>query len=225
MSDAGFPKMGVDDARQERGTGSEVGESEMRYSRRHILILSIVLEGSLAATFLVWAHFRDYPWSLIPTLRDFGWSLAACVPLFALNFLLFGPLSHRYSALRSCYDFKEKVVKPLADQLNALDSLLVAVSAGVGEELFFRGVLQNEVGLIVSSALFSVLHFGHSVTKYIFIAFVYGAIGCYFGILYRATETLWVPVLTHAIYDYFALLYMRYYYRSPAVGLGAVTFA
>lgn len=195
----------------------------MQYSRAHILLLSVGLEGGLALIYLLWAHWRGVGGYRFFTASELMFSVLACLPLFALNFFLFGPLSHKYSALRSCFEFKEKVVKPLADQLNHIDSLVVAVMAGVGEEFFFRGVLQNEVGIIVSSILFSVLHFGPSVTKFLFIALIYALIGVYFGFLYWQSQTLWVPVLTHAIYDYFALLYMRYWYRSPqtlAAGIG-----
>lgn len=189
----------------------------MRYSRAHILLLSLFLEGGLAAIFFVWFAYHGYQLKHVPSGHDLLIGFLACFPLFALNFLLFGPLSHNIPMLKSCFEFKERVVKPLADQLNAVDSFFVAFMAGIGEELFFRGVLQNEFGLVISSILFSVLHFGPSVTKYVFIALVYALIGGYFGLLYSWSQTLWVPILTHSIYDYFALLYMRYYYRSPSV--------
>lgn len=188
----------------------------MRYSRAHILVLSILLEGALACVYLIWAKYRGvFGWTP-PTLEHLVVGVLACFPLFALNFLLFGPLSHRVKMLRTCFEFKERVVKPLADQLTFTDSFVVACSAGIGEELFFRGVLQIELGIIIASVLFSVLHFGPSVGNFVLIACLYAVIGAYFGLLYRYTGTLWVPVLTHAIYDYLALLYMRYWYKSPA---------
>lgn len=191
----------------------------MRYARAHILLLSVGLEGALGAVFLVWTYYRDYDFGTIPTLTHLGLGILGCLPLFILNYTLFGPLSHKVPALRSCFEFKDKVVKPLADQLNVFDSFVVAVSAGFGEELFFRGVLQNEFGIVLASILFSVLHFGPSVTKYVFIAFLYCVIGAYFGILYEKAQTLWVPIITHSIYDFIALLYMRYLYRSPRMTL------
>jgi len=69
--------------------------------------------------------------------------------------------------------FKIEIVYPLAKNLNWFHALVIAILAGVGEELFFRGLLVEETGVIISSVLFSVLHFFPAVKEYYSIAIIY----------------------------------------------------
>lgn len=190
----------------------------MRYKQANIILVSLAVEGFLVGIFLLWAyrgatlgHPAPSP-TLLPTAHDLVLGLGFCIPLFIVNFLLFGPLSKRFSLLHSCYEFKDRVVRPLAAELDYRTGLFVALCAGVGEELFFRGVLANEFGIIISSVLFSLMHFGPAVMKFRLVATIYLVIGFYFGWIYSHTGSLWVPIITHAAYDYAALLYMRYLY-------------
>lgn len=66
------------------------------------------------------------------------------------------------------------------------------------EELFFRGFLYNFykkkgiiIALIISSVLFSVLHFDLYRIILIFI------IGVFLALLYEITQCFWIPVLIH----------------------------
>ncbi len=179
--------------------------------------MSLAVEGALVGVFLLWFYHRaTTPPSpaLLPTSRDVVLGLGYCIPLFIVNFLLFGPLSKRFSFLHSCYEFKDRVVRPLAAELDYRTGLFVALCAGVGEELFFRGVLANEFGIFISSVLFALMHFGPAVMKFRLVATIYLVIGIYFGWIYAQTGSLWVPIIAHAAYDYAALLYMRYLYCS-----------
>lgn len=92
---------------------------------------------------------------------------------------------------------------------------LVALSAGAGEEVLFRGLIQAGlerwigppwgvgVGLVVASLLFGVCHWLS--TTYALLAM---AAGLYFGLLMIATESLWTPLVAHAVYDFIALVYL-----------------
>ena len=92
--------------------------------------------------------------------------------------------------------------------------MIISIFAGVGEELFFRGIIQNEFGLAAASVLFALLHFGKAAKENVLIVILYCLIGVYLGVIYQRFGTLAVPVLTHVIYDYFALLYLHYLYKS-----------
>ena len=182
----------------------------MRYSRERILILSFLLEGALTLIFFVWARYRDIAFPAVPQMWEVGYGVLACIPLFVLNVSLFGPLSRRYEFLRSCYDFKDRIVRPLAESLDVGSAAAIALCAGIGEELFFRGVIQHEFGIVGASVAFSVLHFGTAVRKYLFLTFLYTAIGFYFGYVAEYFESLWIVIIAHATYDFMALLYLRY---------------
>ncbi|MDW7695461.1 CPBP family intramembrane glutamic endopeptidase [Flammeovirgaceae bacterium SG7u.111] len=77
---------------------------------------------------------------------------------------------------------------------------VVAVLPGIGEELLFRGVLQNKlrsftnnshIAIWISAILFSAFHFQ-------FFGFVPRMLlGALFGYLYIWSGTLWVPIFAH----------------------------
>ncbi len=136
-------------------------------------------------------------------------------PLFAVNFLLFGPFFREVSAFEPFRHLRDNVVKPLADELNIFSAFFIAVFAGVGEELFFRGLVQEELGAIIAAVLFSFLHFGVAARRYLPVVIVYFFIGLYFS--YLSYDSLWVAIVTHITYDYFILLYMRYVYNKALV--------
>ncbi len=98
-------------------------------------------------------------------------------------------------------------------------ALLLSLAAGIGEEILFRGVLQYQLiqhppswshnnvtwGLLVSSLFFGALH---AVTPlYAILATV---ASLYFGWLFLHFDNLAVPMLTHTIYDFGAIVYAHY---------------
>jgi len=83
--------------------------------------------------------------------------------------------------------------------------LALALLSGVAEEVFFRGVLQAQIGIIGASVIFGAAHIWRKT------ALSYGVyamlIGGYFGGLYRVTGNLWVPIVAHIVNNFIALLY------------------
>lgn len=184
----------------------------MKLNREKILALSAFLQGMLTVLFCIWAATKDVRYSILPSTDEIFYGLLACLPLVALNFLLFGPLCERIRFLHGCFYLRDRVVKPIADELDYISAFCTAFAAGIGEELFFRGLIQTEFGIHVASLLFAFLHFGPAIRSYYFIALIYAVFGYYFGYLRVYTGSLWVPILAHGTYDYLALLYMRYVY-------------
>ena len=90
-----------------------------------------------------------------------------------------------------------------------LNLVLVAVFAGIGEELFFRGVLQRLfiklfknpwVGILVTAFIFSAIHlqFYGFIPRFI--------LGILLGLLYWYSGSLWPAIIAHFIYDAFAVV-------------------
>jgi membrane protease YdiL (CAAX protease family) len=85
----------------------------------------------------------------------------------------------------------------------------VAIAAGVGEELLFRGALQPLAerglgsigGLIAVSVLFGAVHAASAM--YFLLA---TAVGLYFGWLAQQYDDLLAPIIIHAAYDWAALV-------------------
>lgn len=91
--------------------------------------------------------------------------------------------------------------------------VFVALFAGVGEELLFRGVLQRMLiratrspwtGIILAAALFSAFHFQfYGFLPRLFLGVLLGAIYWYSG-------SLWVSILVHFLYDGFIITYLYF---------------
>ena len=98
--------------------------------------------------------------------------------------------------------------------VGTITALALGVAAGLGEEMLFRGVLQNELGIRLGSDYLAVgiasIIFGalHAVTP--LYAGLAGLASVYFGWLYLATGNLAIPIVTHAFYDWAALLYAHW---------------
>ena len=186
----------------------------MRPDRTSIVLVGFLVEGLLVLIFAIWAHFRNFHDQLYPSGQHILLGILGALLLCVVNYVTFKVIGYRCRYLHSSLVFIDTVVKPLADQLGLVSGLIVSICAGVGEEVFFRGMIQTEFGLVVASILFSFLHFGRAVKDYAQVAFIYAVIGMYFGIIYELSDTLWVGIILHAAYDYFALLYFRYGYKS-----------
>ena len=85
-----------------------------------------------------------------------------------------------------------------------LNLLCIAVFAGVGEELFFRGVLQRLlikttrnawVGILLTAIIFSGFH----MQFYGFLPRLF--LGALLGAIYWYSGSLWVAILVHFLYD------------------------
>ena len=84
----------------------------------------------------------------------------------------------------------------------AMNIIIIAIMAGIGEELMFRGVIQKiligwtkniHLGILYTAIIFSAIHFQ-------FYGFVPRMIlGMVLGYLYIWSKSLWVPVIAHAI--------------------------
>lgn len=98
-----------------------------------------------------------------------------------------------------------------------LNLLFVAVFAGVGEELFFRGILQRILirmfkspiaGILVTAIIFSAIHmqFYGFIPRFI--------LGVLLGCIYWYSGSLWPAIFAHFIYDAFAVVMI---YLNPAL--------
>lgn len=98
--------------------------------------------------------------------------------------------------------------------LGIATALALGAAAGIGEEMLFRGVLQFELGSRLGSEILAVgltsIVFGalHAVTP--LYAGLAALASVYFGWLYLVTGNLVVPIVTHAFYDWAALLYAHW---------------
>jgi membrane protease YdiL (CAAX protease family) len=78
------------------------------------------------------------------------------------------------------------------------ECVALALVSGVGEEAFFRGALQPQLGLVGASLLFALAHFAPRRDLLPWTAFSLAA-GLALGGLFEATGNLVAPVVAHAV--------------------------
>jgi membrane protease YdiL (CAAX protease family) len=175
-----------------------------------IVIFAVFFEGGLAplALLLGWwlGHnpLERFTWDL----EDALWGLLATFPIVGIFLLI---LYRPIGPLRKIKSFCEDEFVPLLAGSSWSDMILVSLSAGVGEEMLFRGVLQGSLsawlgghaGLAVSSLLFGLLH----PISIPYIVLTMG-LGAYLGGLYMINGNLLTVMITHALYDFMLMAYL-----------------
>jgi membrane protease YdiL (CAAX protease family) len=168
----------------------------------------------VGAALLVWLPLSTsvrFHWRTM----DVGWSILGVAPLLGL---LAWTVRSRSKVIRQIPQFLDTMARPILERWKVLELAAISVLAGVGEELIFRGVLQGGVGqwlspswgLAVASLVFGACHL--VTPAYGVIAAV---IGLYLGLLLNWSQNLLVPALTHALYDFIALVYFARLREPP----------
>jgi len=124
-----------------------------------------------------------------------GLGVAALVALNAVG----DSAQHRWfpTLWASDHDF----TKAISRKLSPTQTLLLGMSAGVGEEITLRGALQPRLGLILTSLFFAALHVQYSWWGMLMILIL----GLILGTIRQRSSTT-VAILVHAIYDMLAVL-------------------
>ena len=159
---------------------------------------------------IAWAGGIDLPSKLIFSQDTCLRGLIACVPMIVL---LVGFYESIWQPLVNLRHEVEKVVQELFAGCRWFELALVSIAAGIGEEVLFRGALQPLaiqwstpwIGIIAVALLFGL---AHAITPAYFIAAT--IIGAYFGWLAWAYQDLLAPIVAHAVYDLFALLFIQF---------------
>ncbi|MBI5223574.1 CPBP family intramembrane metalloprotease [Candidatus Micrarchaeota archaeon] len=95
------------------------------------------------------------------------------------------------------------------DKIRSFSPLVIALAvffAPLSEEILFRGYLSRKIGIIPSSIVFGLLHFGYgSVIE------VLGAtlIGILLAWLFQKSKSLTPPLLLHVLYNLFSVVFIR----------------
>ncbi len=143
-----------------------------------------------------------------PQIVAIGWGLVATGPLLVALVLMerfpVGPL-------RGLREMTSEVILRMFGGASVVQLAAVAVAAGVGEELLFRGLVQAgvarffglSVAVVAASVLFGLCHWLNA--TYAVLAMLAGA---YFGLWMSATGNILTPIVAHAAYDFLALVYL-----------------
>jgi len=181
---------------------------------RNLVVLAVIFEGGLGVLALALGWWLGSPplatfrW----TFSDAAWGALAGLPMLVL---LVASVRVRMWPFSDVLRVVDEVLVPLFRDCRVADLAAIAALAGLGEEMLFRGVIQEAVarwvdgpygtwiGLAAAAVLFGLVH--PLTLSYIVLA---GLMGLYLGWLWIATGNLLVPIMAHAIYDFLALAYL-----------------
>ncbi|MCB1164762.1 MAG: CPBP family intramembrane metalloprotease [Leptospiraceae bacterium] len=193
------------------------------FDQGRMLTWAVFVEGGLGLLAILLGWLTGYnPLELIRLewSATFGLTLLAVAPMM----ILFVCVSYiPWKPFRSIRQLLDSIMVPLFGGLTLFELFWMAMLAGVGEELFFRGFLHlwltEQVGLLgavlITSILFGLLHWMTAV--YAIIATAMGALLSYCMLF---SDNLLSSILVHGLYDFLALwLYLRIIHGKSRAGL------
>lgn len=95
----------------------------------------------------------------------------------------------------------------LLNKLKIIDAIPLAIFSGFGEEIFFRGILQNGIGIIPASIIFALMHLP-SKEFAIYSLWTFFA-GMVFGNIYQITNNLFIAIVAHTLNNLLALVFWK----------------
>jgi len=182
--------------------------------------MAVMVEAGLAlvALTLAWLFHVPLADQIAPWGPPLAWAVARGLAVTLPMLAIFWWLMHwDRPTLRQLRDQVRWLIGEMFPDATIAQFALVALLAGVGEELLFRGVIQTILldwtppvaGLLITSLLFGA---AHALSKLYFLLAT--LIGIYFGWLVLHYNDLVAPMVAHSVYDFVALVYLSK--SSPA---------
>jgi membrane protease YdiL (CAAX protease family) len=124
-----------------------------------------------------------------------------------------------------------QALRPVANSLSPSAVVLLALTSGLAEELFFRGLLAPHLGLVPQAILFGLVHYapaqrepevmrrspraaGDRAWRFTWV-FWAGAVGLVLGAMFQLTGSLAGPIAAHALINWLNLRYLRRHDPEP----------
>ena len=187
----------------------ENGPAEVLEERRFLGVLTVGIVSGFFAYFIGSIFNIDFAALIKWSLSDIAIALLGAVPLIGGLYAFMNVQAPKIAAFR-----KDQIeyFAAIGFEFTPFRIALIALCAGVFEELLFRGVLQQVVAihtplwvsLIVTNVVFGALHW-----RNVTYASIAGIVGLYLGIIFALTNNLLVVIIIHALYDVVALAVTR----------------
>jgi len=136
----------------------------------------------------------------MPTPRQIGIALALVVVAFIIAGVA-GALTQVFQPglEREIEDRMRSVTQEVTDVPGAI---LLGLSAGIGEEILFRGAIQPRYGIVFTSLVFTVIHVQYDISLVLVGVF---ALAIMLGLERKYMGTV-AAIITHAVYNTLTLL-------------------
>lgn len=187
-------------------------------SRSQTLFMVLLVEGGagVVAVLCSWLFSRQTLGDLHVGSREIIIGIVGTGPMLVLFGVVYA--LREMGPMRRIDEIFRQLLIPMLAPCTIVDLIFISALAGVGEELLFRGLIQavladwfgNLAGLVLASLAFG---FAHLITP------TYGVLttiaGAYLGLLYMLTGSLVPAMITHGLYDAFALIFVVKLYPPP----------
>ncbi len=130
-----------------------------------------------------------------PTLPDVVVGVVAVVPTFALSVM--GSMLTLYFQPELFEDLGDTMEQMSAGTELTIVSLLLFASAGIGEEILFRGAIQPRFGIVITAAFWALVHTQYQLTFVVLGLFL---VGILFGLIRKYMSTT-PAIIAHALYN------------------------
>lgn len=165
-----------------------------------LIPLALIIAAALSVD--VFSQFLGEPAAIF-------WGVIASAPLLAI---LRGFLVTKWRPLADFRQSQLEFFSTIGFRITTRRALILAVIAGVSEEMLFRGALQTFIArdhslvyaLVLPNILFGALH-----ARTPLYAIIAGFVGLYLALCFAATGSLLTPIITHVLYDFVALEWTR----------------
>jgi uncharacterized protein len=184
----------------------------MEGRKAQTVALAMLFEAGLGfiGVFIAWLAGINLASQLVVTRDALLRGILASIPMIVLLVVFY---ESAWKPLVNLRREVQKVVLELFANCSWFEFALISTAAGIGEEVLFRGTLQPLVagwtvpwiGIAVVALLFGL---AHALTPAYFVMAT--IIGVYFGWLAWAYNDLVAPIVAHAVYDFFALVFIHF---------------
>ncbi len=123
--------------------------------------------------------------------------------------------SERWSEVRRV----ERALAALVGRLTPRECVVLALLSGVAEEVFFRGALQPEVGLLWTTLIFGALHAPVKRDLLLWTPFALAA-GFLFGVLFEVLGSIVAPAAAHVLVNAINLRALARSHEARAASAG-----
>jgi membrane protease YdiL (CAAX protease family) len=195
---------------------------KMIYFIRGLLLIQFI--GLFLIPSLLFAYFSDPKPAKYLGIRqpkkEVFWILAIAAMFVAIPAVEYIGLLNQKISFGGSQEWMKSMEEEAAKQIQfmlskhavgelILNLVFISLFAGIGEELFFRGVLQRLfirafknpwMGIVFTAAIFSAFHFQF------FGFFPRLALGIVLGAIYWYSGSLWPAIIAHFIYDGFIIV-------------------
>lgn len=115
--------------------------------------------------------------------------------------------------------FAEKIIQALSinifKQVNIIEIFYISLLSAFCEEMFFRGLMQDFLGIYIASIFFGILHTPEINIKGLFYAIYISGVGYILGILYLQQGSILAPMIAHLVINFLGGVALMFYNIFP----------